>query len=76
MDGLPQVLDSETTTWCQQTLKSPIGCVGVGLHSGRRVSLTFRPATTDHGIVFRRTDIGADIPVRFDCVTDTRLPRC
>jgi UDP-3-O-[3-hydroxymyristoyl] N-acetylglucosamine deacetylase len=73
MDGLPQVLDSETTTWCQQTLKSPIGCVGVGLHSGQRVSLTFRPATTDHGIVFRRTDIGADIPARFDCVTDTRL---
>ena len=28
----------------QRTLKAPIGCVGVGLHSGQRVSLTLRPA--------------------------------
>jgi UDP-3-O-[3-hydroxymyristoyl] N-acetylglucosamine deacetylase len=73
MDGLPQPLDSGATTWCQQTLKAPIGCVGVGLHTGRRVSLTFRPAPVDHGVVFRRTDLGSDIPARFDCVVDTRL---
>ena len=45
----------------------------VGVHSGRRVSLTFRPAGADHGIVFRRTDLGRDIPARFDNVADTRL---
>jgi UDP-3-O-[3-hydroxymyristoyl] N-acetylglucosamine deacetylase len=73
MDGLPQPLDSDATAWCQQTLKAPIGCVGVGLHTGRRVSLTFRPAPVDHGVVFRRTDLGSDIPARFDCVVDTRL---
>jgi UDP-3-O-[3-hydroxymyristoyl] N-acetylglucosamine deacetylase len=73
MDGLPQTLVAETTTWCQQTLKAPIGCVGVGLHSGRRVSLTLRPAPAGHGIVFRRTDLGADIQARFDNVVDTRL---
>jgi UDP-3-O-[3-hydroxymyristoyl] N-acetylglucosamine deacetylase len=73
MDGLsePPILDA--TTWCQQTLKAPIGCVGVGLHQGHRASLTFRPAPVDHGIVFRRTDIGVDIPARFDRVVDTRL---
>lgn len=57
----------------RRTLKAAIGCVGVGLHSGRRVSLVLRPAPAGAGIVFRRTDIGADIPARWDLVTDTRL---
>ena len=30
--------------WQQRTLKAAIGCVGVGVHTGRRVNLTFRPA--------------------------------
>ncbi len=58
----------------QHTLKSPIGCVGVGVHSGRRVSLTLCPAAPGTGIVFCRTDLDdTDIPARFDLVTDTRL---
>ena len=73
MDGLPEPPILDATAWCQQTLKAPIGCVGVGLHQGHRASLTFRPAPVDHGIVFRRTDIGVDIPARFDRVVDTRL---
>jgi UDP-3-O-[3-hydroxymyristoyl] N-acetylglucosamine deacetylase len=73
MDGLSQHSIPEASSWCQQTLKAPISCVGVGLHSGRRVGLTFRPAPVDHGIVFRRTDLGADIPARFEHVVDTRL---
>ncbi len=73
MDGLPQSRTTDATTWCQQTLKAPISCVGVGLHSGIRVGLTFRPAPVDHGIVFRRTDLGLDIPARADRVVETRL---
>ncbi|MEJ0016300.1 MAG: UDP-3-O-acyl-N-acetylglucosamine deacetylase [Acetobacteraceae bacterium] len=73
MDGLPHVAVANTASWCQQTLKAPIGCVGIGLHGGQRVSLTFRPAPVDHGIVFRRVDLGIDIPARFDQVVDTRL---
>lgn len=57
----------------RRTLKSAIGCVGVGLHSGRRTSMTLRPAPAGHGIVFRRSDLGIDIPARFDRVSDTRL---
>ncbi len=62
----------------RRTLKAPIGCVGVGLHSGARASLTLRPAAGGAGIVFRRTDLdpargGADIPARHDLVADTRL---
>ena len=57
----------------QHTLKAPISCVGVGLHSGRKVSMTIRPAAEDHGIVFHRTDLGMSVPARFDHVADTRL---
>src|SRR5262245_24138588 len=73
MDGLPQTLIPEMTVWCQQTLKAPIGCVGVGVHSGSRVSMTFLPAPAGTGIVFRRKDLGVNIPARFDHVVDTRL---
>lgn len=57
----------------QHTLKAPIDCIGVGLHSGRRVQLVLRPAPPDSGIVLRRTDLGRDFPARFDHVVDTRL---
>lgn len=59
--------------WTQRSLKSRIPCVGTGLHSGRRVALTLLPAPADHGIVFRRTDTGRDIPATYDRVVDTRL---
>jgi UDP-3-O-[3-hydroxymyristoyl] N-acetylglucosamine deacetylase len=73
MDGLPGNLRDLSLGLPQRTLKAAIGCVGVGLHSGRRVSLRLHPAAPDTGVVFRRTDLGIDIPARFDCVTDTRL---
>jgi UDP-3-O-[3-hydroxymyristoyl] N-acetylglucosamine deacetylase len=72
MDGTPRAPLSAPAVW-QRTLKAPIGCVGVGLHTGKRVSLNLRPADPGHGIVFRRTDLGRDIPARFDHVVDTRL---
>ncbi len=57
----------------QRTLKTAIGCVGVGLHLGCRVNVTLRPAPAGTGVVFHRTDLGLRIPARFDCVADTRL---
>ncbi|MFM2043353.1 MAG: hypothetical protein RLY86_1929 [Pseudomonadota bacterium] len=60
----------------QRTLKAPINCTGIGLHSGSRVRMTLRPAPADSGIVFIRTDLPADraaIPARWDTVVDTRL---
>lgn len=44
----------------QQTLKSPIGCTGIGLHNGADVNLMLRPAASGTGIIFRRTDISGD----------------
>ena len=47
----------------QRTLKNIIDCSGVGLHSGRRVSLRLLPAPPDSGISFKRMDLaGAIIP--------------
>ncbi|GAN78442.1 UDP-3-O-acyl-N-acetylglucosamine deacetylase [Acidisphaera rubrifaciens] len=57
----------------QQTLKGSIGCVGIGVHSGRRVSMQLRPAPEYTGIVFRRTDLGMAVAARYDLVADTRL---
>ncbi len=54
-------------------LRSAISCVGVGVHSGRRVALTLRPAEAGSGVRFVRTDIGAEFAAGFDQVVDTRL---
>jgi UDP-3-O-[3-hydroxymyristoyl] N-acetylglucosamine deacetylase len=41
----------------QKTLKQEIRCFSVGLHSGRKVGMTIRPAGIDEGIVFVRKDL-------------------
>jgi len=41
----------------QLTLKSEITISGVGLHTGKKVTMTFRPAPENHGFVFKRTDL-------------------
>jgi UDP-3-O-[3-hydroxymyristoyl] N-acetylglucosamine deacetylase len=59
----------------QRTLKSLVSAAGVGLHTGRKVRITLRPAPMDSGIVFRRTDLEApvDIPARAELVGEARL---
>jgi len=42
----------------QRTLRRQISCVGIGLHSGNKVTLSLKPAPADFGVRFRRTDIG------------------
>jgi UDP-3-O-[3-hydroxymyristoyl] N-acetylglucosamine deacetylase len=75
MDGLTRLSlpDADAFGWRQRTVKAAIDCVGVGVHSGRRASLVIRPAGIDHGIVFRRVDLGLDVAARYDNVCDTRL---
>ncbi len=60
----------------QKTLSAPVSFYGIGLHTGRAVTMTVRPAPINHGIVFRRVDvIGKNnvIPARHEFVVDTRL---
>ena len=40
----------------QRTLRRDTSCVGIGLHSGRKVELTLKPAPAESGIVFKRLD--------------------
>lgn len=60
----------------QKTLNGIVELDGIGLHSGRIVSMRLVPAPAGHGIIFKRTDMeeGANlIPALFDRVVDTRL---
>jgi UDP-3-O-[3-hydroxymyristoyl] N-acetylglucosamine deacetylase/3-hydroxyacyl-[acyl-carrier-protein] dehydratase len=57
----------------QKTLKRPVSCQGVGLHSGQNVTLRFVPAEAGTGIRFRRVDQSEslDIPALADFVIHT-----
>ena len=47
----------------QQTLRRTVNCAGIGLHSGKKVTLSLVPAPVGHGIRFRRVDLGGiEIP--------------
>ena len=43
----------------QTTLSGPALCAGVGLHTGERARLAFKPAEANTGIVFVRTDVSS-----------------
>jgi UDP-3-O-[3-hydroxymyristoyl] N-acetylglucosamine deacetylase len=59
----------------QRTLKNSIRATGIGLHSGRKVYMTIRPAAENTGIVFRRLDLEppVDVLADADSVGDTTL---
>jgi len=59
----------------QRTLKNSIQATGIGLHSGRKVYMTIRPAAENTGIVFRRLDLEppVDVLADADSVGDTTL---
>jgi UDP-3-O-[3-hydroxymyristoyl] N-acetylglucosamine deacetylase len=59
----------------QRTLKNVIRATGVGLHTGKKVLLTLRPALPNTGIIFRRVDLDppVEIAARAENVGDTSL---
>ena len=59
----------------QTTIRRQVSCAGVALHSGKKVSLTLKPATQNTGILFVRSDIeGApEIKASWDNVIDTKM---
>ena len=62
----------------QRTLKSAVSVTGVGLHSGKKVTLGLRPAPANSGIVFRRVDVKPieEIRARAELGHYTRLSTC
>lgn len=58
----------------QRTIRRPISCVGIGLHSGNKVQLSLKPASADSGIRFRRTDLGnLEVPATIDHLAGIQL---
>ena len=59
----------------QRTIKTTMKATGVGLHTGKKVLMTLRPAGINMGIIFRRVDIDPfiDIPADAKSVGETNL---
>ena len=57
----------------QRTVEAAATCRGIGLHCGKPVTMTIRPAAPGMGIVFRRTDAGAEIRASWTNTCDSAL---
>lgn len=59
----------------QRTISKPVSFSGVGVHSGKKVNLTIKPAPINHGIKFVRTDLTdkPSVSAHFNMVVDTSL---
>lgn len=57
----------------RRTIAHPVTVSGTALHAGVPVTMTLSPAPSGSGVVFRRADLGVDIPARYDQVSETRL---
>ena len=64
----------ENKSVLQNTIANQITLEGVGLHTGKNVVLTFKPAPANTGYVFKRTDIKGQPTVEADIqyVNDTQ----
>lgn len=67
-------MSNQNTPIYQRTLATPITATGIGLHSGKEVTLTLTPAPVGAGIVFVRTDLAnAKIPMTATLIQDTMM---
>ncbi len=59
----------------QRTLKNTVRATGVGIHTGQKVYITLKPAATDTGIVFTRTDFAQPVELKANAelVGDTSM---
>jgi UDP-3-O-[3-hydroxymyristoyl] N-acetylglucosamine deacetylase/3-hydroxyacyl-[acyl-carrier-protein] dehydratase len=63
----------------QKTIKNPATLSGVGLHSGKTIHMTIKPAKDNEGITFVRVDLPGKPQVKVtacNAVTDEQLSRC
>jgi UDP-3-O-[3-hydroxymyristoyl] N-acetylglucosamine deacetylase len=58
----------------RRTIAKEVACEGIALHAGTQVRMILAPAAPGAGVVFVRLDLdGAEIPARYDHVTETML---
>ncbi|MFP3013723.1 MAG: UDP-3-O-acyl-N-acetylglucosamine deacetylase [Arsenophonus sp. NC-QC1-MAG3] len=62
----------------QRTLKCIVQATGVGLHTGKKVTLSLRPAPANTGVIYHRTDLNppVDFQAKAKSVRDTILCTC
>ena len=59
----------------QRTIKNTIKATGIGLHTGKKITLTLIPAPAGTGITFTRTDVEPSVEIKAcpENVGDTTL---
>ena len=62
----------------QKTIKNEVSLTGVGLHTGKNVTLTFKPAAANFGLAFKRVDLEGTPLIEADAnyVTNTQRGTC
>lgn len=62
----------------QKTIAKEVSLTGVGLHTGKNVTLTFKPAEVNNGYTFRRVDLEGSPIIKADAtyVTNTQRGTC
>ncbi|MFD2541537.1 bifunctional UDP-3-O-[3-hydroxymyristoyl] N-acetylglucosamine deacetylase/3-hydroxyacyl-ACP dehydratase [Lacinutrix gracilariae] len=62
----------------QKTIKNEMSLIGVGLHTGKNVKLTFKPASENFGFRFKRIDLEGEPIIEADAnyVTSTQRGTC
>lgn len=62
----------------QRTLKNLIRATGIGVHTGKKIYISLRPAPVNTGIIFRRIDLDPiiEIPALAENIGDTTLSSC
>ena len=62
----------------QTTIEKEVSLKGVGLHTGKNVTLTFKPAEANNGFTFRRVDLEGSPIIEADAnyVTNTQRGTC
>ncbi len=62
----------------QKTIKNEMSLSGVGLHTGKNVKLTFKPASENFGFGFKRIDLEGEPIIEADAnyVTNTQRGTC
>ncbi|SFZ91673.1 UDP-3-O-[3-hydroxymyristoyl] N-acetylglucosamine deacetylase / 3-hydroxyacyl-[acyl-carrier-protein] dehydratase [Flaviramulus basaltis] len=69
------IVNTETK---QKTIKDAISLTGVGLHTGKDVTLTFKQAPANFGLAFKRIDLEGEPVIEADAnyVTNTQRGTC
>ena len=63
----------------QKTIKNPVTLSGIGLHTGKAVRMTIKPAGDNEGVSFTRVDLAGSQPVKVNvchAVMDEKVTRC